>query len=116
MKGDPKDKGLSTRAVHAGQPPDPLTGAVAVPIYQTSTFVFDRFGEHKGYDYSRAGNPTRDALETNVASLEEGHGARAFASGMAAIATLTTLVRSDEKAVFSQNVYGGTYRFPYPGT
>ncbi len=82
-----------------------------MPIYQTSTYVFDAFGSNKGYDYARSRNPTRSALEENLAALEGGVAGHAFASGMAAIATLLTLVRSDEHAVFSRNVYGGTFRF-----
>lgn len=110
MRGDPKKRGFSTRAIHAGQAPEPLTGAVAVPIFQTSTFAFAELGEERRYDYSRAGNPTRTALEENVAALEGGERAVAFASGMAAISALLTLVRSGESVVCSQNVYGGTYR------
>lgn len=110
MKGDTKNRGFSTRAIHAGQAPDPTTGAVAVPIYQTSTFVFDELGVNKGYDYARAKNPTRTALEDNLASLEGGIAGHAFASGMSAISALLTLVRTRERVIFSQNVYGGTYR------
>ena len=111
MKGDPTNRGFSTRAIHAGQAPDSRTGAVAVPIYQTSTYVFDSFGENKGLDYARTSNPTRSALEEQVAALEGGVAGHAYASGMAAIATLMTLVRPGERVVFSRNVYGGTYRF-----
>lgn len=111
MKGDPKTLGFATRAVHAGQPPDPLTGAVAVPIYQTSTYVHDALGEHKGFEYARVQNPTRSALENNVAALEGGVSGHAFASGMAAISTLMTLLKAGDHTVVSQNVYGGTYRF-----
>ncbi|HKI85503.1 MAG TPA: cystathionine gamma-synthase [Thermoanaerobaculia bacterium] len=111
MKGDPKDLGFSTRAIHSGQPPDPLTGAVAVPIYQTSTYVQDELGRHKGYEYARVQNPTRSALEENLAALEGGLAGHAFASGMSAISALMTRVRSGEHAVVSANVYGGTYRF-----
>ena len=111
MKGDPKTRGFSTRAIHAGQPPDPNTGAVAVPIYQTSTYVHDELGKHKGYEYARVQNPTREALEENVAALEGGHAGHAYASGMAAISTLLTLVKAGEHVVCSQNVYGGTYRY-----
>jgi cystathionine gamma-lyase/cystathionine beta-lyase/cystathionine gamma-lyase/homocysteine desulfhydrase len=110
VKGDPKDLGFSTRAIHAGQPPDPLTGAVTVPIYQTATYIHDELGKHKGYEYSRVQNPTREALETNVASLEGGIDGHAFASGMAAISALLTMVRTGEHVVVSSNVYGGTYR------
>lgn len=111
MKGDPKNLGFSTRAIHAGQPPDPTTGSVTVPIYQTSTYVQDELGKHKGYEYARVQNPTRQALEENVASLESGHAGHAFASGMAAISALLTLVKAGEHVVCSQNVYGGTYRY-----
>ena len=111
MKGDPKNSGFSTRAIHAGQAPDPTTGSVTVPIYQTSTYVHEELGRHKGYEYARVQNPTREALETNVAALENGLAGHAFASGMAAISTLLTLTRAGDHVVCSQNVYGGTYRF-----
>ena len=111
MKGDPKSSGFSTRAIHAGQSPDPTTGSVTVPIYQTSTYVQDELGQHKGYEYARVQNPTREALEENVAALENGLAGHAFASGMAAISTLLTLTRTGDHVVCSQNVYGGTYRF-----
>ena len=111
MKGDPRDLGFATRAIHAGQPPDPRTGSVAVPIYQTSTYVHDALGEHKGYEYARVHNPTRRALEENVAALEGGLDAHAFASGMTAIQTLMTLLETGQHAVVSRNVYGGTFRF-----
>lgn len=111
MKGDWKSRGFATRAIHAGQHPDPTTGSVSVPIYATSTYVHDELGRHKGFEYARVQNPTRSALEANVAALEGGHSGHAFASGMAAIATLMTLVRAGEHVVFSRNVYGGTYRF-----
>lgn len=111
MKADPKNLGFSTRAIHSGQPPDPSTGAVAVPIYQTSTYVHDQLGVHKGYEYARVQNPTRGALEENIAELEGGVGCHAFASGMSAIATLLTLAKAGDHVVCSQNVYGGTYRF-----
>ncbi|MFP3941082.1 MAG: trans-sulfuration enzyme family protein [Thermoanaerobaculia bacterium] len=111
MKGDPKDKGFSTRAIHAGQPPDPRTGAVAVPIYQTSTYVMEELGRHKGYEYARVQNPTREALEENVASLEGGLAGHAYASGMSATQTLMTLLAAGDHTVASANVYGGTFRF-----
>lgn len=111
MKGDPNKTGFSTRAIHAGQTPDPTTGSVTVPIYQTSTYVQDELGQHKGYEYARVQNPTREALEDNVAALENGVAGHAFASGMAAISTLLTLTRTGDHVVCSQNVYGGTYRF-----
>jgi cystathionine beta-lyase/cystathionine gamma-synthase len=111
VKGDWTSRGFSTRAIHAGQHPDPTTGSVNVPIYATSTYVQDELGRHKGFEYARVQNPTRFALEANVASLEGGASGHAFASGMAAIAALMTLVRAGEHVVLSRNVYGGTYRF-----
>jgi len=111
MKGDPSSRGFSTRAIHAGQPPDPRTGAVTVPIYQTSTYAQSELGRHLGYEYARVQNPTREALEANVAVLEGGSSGHAFASGMAAISALLTMVKAGEHVVASQNVYGGTYRF-----
>jgi cystathionine beta-lyase/cystathionine gamma-synthase len=111
VKGTTRDLGFSTRAIHAGQPPDPRTGAVAVPIYQTSTYVQLGLGEHQGYEYARVQNPTREALEQNLAQLEGGVSGHAFASGMAAIASLMTLVKAGEHVVVSRNVYGGTYRY-----
>jgi cystathionine beta-lyase/cystathionine gamma-synthase len=110
VKGDPKNRGFATRAIHAGQPPDPVTGAVAVPIYQNVTYVHDELGRHKGYEYARVQNPTREALEANVASIESGQAGHAFASGMAAISTLASLLEAGDHAVVSGNVYGGTYR------
>lgn len=111
MKGDPRDLGFATRAIHAGQSPDPSTGSVTVPIYQTSTYVQDELGKHKGFEYARVQNPTRQALEDNIASLEGGLAGHAFASGMAAISTLMTRVKAGDHIVCSQNVYGGTYRY-----
>ena len=111
MKGEPTNLGFATRAIHAGQQPDPRTGSVAVPIYQTSTYVHDRLGEHQGYEYARVQNPTREALEANVAALEGGIAGHAFASGMAAIQALMTRLESGDHVVASANVYGGTYRF-----
>ena len=110
MKGDPRDLRFATRAIHAGQPPDPTTGSVVVPIYQTSTYVHDQLGQHKGYEYARVQNPTRSALEECVASLEGGVSGHAFASGMAAITALTTLLSQGDHVVASQSVYGGTFR------
>ncbi|OFW02226.1 MAG: cystathionine gamma-synthase [Acidobacteria bacterium RIFCSPLOWO2_12_FULL_59_11] len=102
--------GFSTNAIHAGQEPDPSTGAVVVPIYQTSTYVQEELGKHKGYEYSRTGNPTRTALERNMAVLEGGHSALAFASGMAAINAVLTLLKSGDHVVCSEGAYGGTPR------
>jgi cystathionine beta-lyase/cystathionine gamma-synthase len=103
--------GFSTDCIHAGNAPDPATGAVSVPIYQTSTYVQEALGKHKGYEYARTQNPTRRALEENVAKLEGGAGARAFASGMAAITAVSTLVKAGEHIVCSNMTYGGTFRY-----
>ena len=101
---------FETRPIHAGQDPDPRTGAVAVPIYQTSTYVQDDVGVHKGYEYSRSQNPTREALEECVASLEGGKHGFAFASGLASISTAMTLFEAGDHIVCSDDVYGGTFR------
>ncbi len=105
-----KAGGFGTRAIHAGQRPDPLTGAIMTPIYQTSTYVQRSPGEHQGYEYSRSQNPTREALEACIASLEGADHGVAFASGCAASAALMHLVKSGEKVVCSDDLYGGTYR------
>ena len=102
--------GFATDAIHVGQEPDPATGAIIVPIYQTSTYVQEELGKHKGYDYARAGNPTRTALERNLARLEGGSHALTFASGMAAINAVMTLLQSGDHVVCSHAVYGGVYR------
>jgi cystathionine beta-lyase/cystathionine gamma-synthase len=101
---------FSTICLHAGQEPDPSTGAIITPIYQTSTYVQEELGRHKGYEYARTQNPTREALEGNLAAIEGGRGAIAFASGMAAIDAITSLLQSGDHVVISDNVYGGTYR------
>jgi cystathionine beta-lyase/cystathionine gamma-synthase len=101
---------FDTKTIHAGQEPDPTTGAVIVPIYQTSTYVQEELGKHKGYEYARTKNPTRSALEENVAALESGTHGAAFASGMAAITTLAMTLKSGEHVVVSNNTYGGTFR------
>ena len=101
---------FETRAIHAGQEPDPATGAITTPIYQTSTYVQDAVGEHKGFDYSRAGNPTRTALETCLASLEGAEHGVAFGSGLAASTTLMYLVNPGDRVVAVNDVYGGVYR------
>ena len=101
---------FSTICLHAGQEPDPSTGAVITPIYQTSTYVQEALGRHKGYEYARTQNPTRFALEQNLAAIEGGRAAFAFASGMAAINAVATLLASGDHIVVSDNVYGGTYR------
>jgi cystathionine beta-lyase/cystathionine gamma-synthase len=101
---------FETRAIHEGQQPDPTTGAITVPIYQTSTFVQEAVGENRGYDYSRSGNPTRTALQVCLASLEDAEHGVAFASGLAATTTLMHLVNPGERIVAVNDVYGGVYR------
>lgn len=101
---------FATRAIHAGQEADPATGATIVPIYQTSTYTQTAVGEHKGYDYSRTVNPTRVALETQLAALEEAAHCSAFASGMAAAAATLNLLSAGDHVVVTDDLYGGTYR------
>jgi len=101
---------FETRAIHDGQEPDPATGAVTVPIYQTSTYVQDAVGEHKGYDYSRVANPTRTALQECLASLESADHGIAFSSGLGATTTLMHLVDPGQRVVLIADVYGGVYR------
>ena len=102
--------GFATDAIHVGQEPDPATGAIIVPIYQTSTFVQEELGKHKGYEYARTANPTRAALERNLAALEHGRFGLAFASGMAAINAVMTLFKAGDHIVAGHNLYGGTFR------
>jgi cystathionine beta-lyase/cystathionine gamma-synthase len=102
--------GFGTRAVHAGQQPDPSTGAIMPPIYQTSTYVQDALGRHKGFEYARTRNPTRDALERNVAALEGGRHGFAWSSGLAATDAILKLLDQGDHAVCGENVYGGTHR------
>jgi cystathionine gamma-lyase/cystathionine beta-lyase/cystathionine gamma-lyase/homocysteine desulfhydrase len=104
------DARFSTVCLHAGQTPDPSTGAIVTPIYQTSTYVQEALGKHKGYEYARTQNPTRAALEGNIAAMEKGRAAFAFASGMAAIDAITTFLKAGDHVVVSDNVYGGTVR------
>src|SRR5580765_682965 len=101
---------FETRAIHDGQEPDPSTGAIITPIYQTSTYVQEAVGEHKGYDYSRVGNPTRTALQVALASLENARHGVAFSSGIGATSTLMHLVDPGERVVLIADVYGGVYR------
>ena len=101
---------FSTICIHAGQEPDPSTGAIITPIFQTSTYVQDELGKHKGYEYARTQNPTRYALEQNIAAIEGGKAAYAFASGMAAIDAITTLLKAGDHVVVTDNTYGGTFR------
>ncbi len=103
-------RGFSTRAIHDGQEPDPSTGAVSVPIYATSTYVQDELGKHRGYEYARVSNPTRDRLERNLASLEGGVTSRVFASGMAAINAICAMYKSGDHVVCGHNLYGGVPR------
>ena len=105
------EHGFGTLAVHAGQRPDPVTGAIMSPVYQTSTYVQPELGRHLGYEYARTHNPTREALERNIAGLENGSHGIAFASGMAAIDAVAKLFSSGDHIVCAEGVYGGTYRF-----
>jgi cystathionine beta-lyase/cystathionine gamma-synthase len=101
---------FSTICLHAGQEPDPSTGAIIVPIYQTSTYVQEALGRHKGFEYARTQNPTRFALERNIAAMEGAKAGFAFASGMAAIGAIATLLRAGDHVIVSDNTYGGTFR------
>jgi cystathionine beta-lyase/cystathionine gamma-synthase len=101
---------FSTVCIHAGQTPDPGTGAIITPIFQTSTYVQEELGKHKGFEYARTQNPTRAALEANIAAIEGGAAAFAFASGMAAIDAITTLLQAGDHVVVTDNTYGGTFR------
>lgn len=102
--------GFSTKAIHAGQPPEETTGAIMTPVFLTSTYVQEELGKHKGYEYSRVSNPTRTALERNIAALEGGAEGMAFGSGTAAVDAIMHLLRPGDHVIMSQNVYGGTYR------
>jgi cystathionine beta-lyase/cystathionine gamma-synthase len=106
----PSDARFSTICIHAGQTPDPGTGAIITPIFQTSTYVQDELGKHKGFEYARTQNPTRAALEANVAAIEGGRAAFAYASGMAAIGAIATMLKSGDHVVVTDNTYGGTFR------
>jgi cystathionine gamma-lyase/cystathionine beta-lyase/cystathionine gamma-lyase/homocysteine desulfhydrase len=106
----PDSARFSTICIHAGQEPDPSTGAIITPIYQTSTYVQEEVGRHKGFEYARTQNPTRLALERNIAAIEGGKAAYAFASGMAAIDAITTLLEAGDHVVVTDNTYGGTFR------
>src|ERR1044072_1207914 len=102
--------GIATDCIHAGQEPDASTGAIVTPIFQTSTYVQQGRGQHKGYEYARTQNPTRRALEKNLAVLERGADAYCFASGMAATNAVMSLIKPGQRVVVSDNVYGGTHR------
>ena len=101
---------FATICIHAGQEPDPSTGAIITPIFQTSTYVQEELGKHKGYEYARTQNPTRATLERNLAAIEGGKGAYAFASGMAAIGAVATMLKAGDHVVVTDNTYGGTFR------
>ena len=103
-------QGFETRAIHAGQVPDPTTGAIMTPIYATSTYIQESPGVHKGYDYSRSGNPTRKAFEDCMASLEDGEAGFAYSSGLAAMSTILELLDSGSHVLAMDDIYGGTYR------
>ena len=106
-----ESRGFSTTCVHAGQYPEPLTGAVTVPIYATSTYVQDELGKPRlGYEYARVTNPTRDRLQESLAAVEGGLAARVFASGMAAVTAICTMMKAGDHLVCSHNVYGGVPR------
>jgi cystathionine beta-lyase/cystathionine gamma-synthase len=105
-----KELGFATKSIHSGQEPDPSTGAVVVPIFATSTYVQEEIGKHKGYEYARVSNPTRTRLEENLAALEGGSAARVFASGMAAITAMCTMLKAGDHVICSHNVYGGVPR------
>ena len=102
--------GFSTDAIHAGQKPDEVTGAVITPIYQTSTYAQIELGKHKGYEYGRTHNLTRASMENNVATLEKGKYGIAFSSGLAATNALVSLLKAGDHVIVTSNVYGGTYR------
>lgn len=106
----PDNARFSTICIHAGQEPDPSTGAIITPIFQTSTYVQEELGKHKGFEYARTQNPTRLALERNLAAIEGGIAAYAYASGMAAIDAITTLLKAGDHVVVTDNTYGGTFR------
>lgn len=110
MSDETPNYGFSTRAIHVGQDPEATTGAVIVPIYQTSTFAQDAVGENKGYDYARSGNPTRTALETALAGLEDAKHGLAFASGLAAESTVALMLSAGDHVICGDDVYGGTFR------
>src|SRR5215510_10509262 len=105
-----KSARFATICIHAGQVPDPSTGAIITPIFQTSTYVQDALGQHKGFEYARTQNPTRSALEANLAAIEGGKAAFAFASGMSAISAIVSRLQSGDHVIVTDNTYGGTFR------
>jgi len=106
----PDSARFSTICIHAGQEPDPSTGAIITPVFQTSTYVQDELGRHKGFEYARTQNPTRATLERNIAAIEGGKAAYAYASGMAAIGAITSMLKAGDHVVVTDNTYGGTFR------
>src|SRR5687767_14327194 len=104
------ESGFATRAIHAGQRPEPLAGAIMTPLYLTSTYVQDALGRNKGYEYARGKNPAREALERNVAALEGGRHGFAFASGMACLDSIMKLFRAGDHILCGESAYGGTFR------
>src|SRR5690606_10781444 len=106
----PADARFSTICIHAGQEPDPATGAIITPIYQTSTYVQEEVGRHKGFEYGRTQNPTRATLEANIAAIEGGRAAYAFGSGMATINAIASMLKAGDHVVVTDNTYGGTFR------
>ena len=110
MASELNNRGIGTKLIHAGAEPDSLTGAIMTPIYQTSTFKQSAPGVHKGYDYSRAGNPTRQALETSLAAIENGSYGLAFSSGVAATDAVIKLLAPGDEVIAATDMYGGTYR------
>src|SRR6187397_371089 len=106
----PPDARFSTICIHAGQVPDPGTGAIITPIFLTSTYVQEELGKHKGFEYGRTQNPTRATLEANLAAIEGGKGAFAFASGMSATSAITARLSQGDHVVVTDNTYGGTFR------
>jgi cystathionine gamma-lyase len=110
IRSHPRKRGFSTLAIHAGQQPDPATGSIMVPLHLTSTYVQKELGKNKGYEYSRVSNPTRTALEKNIAALEGGKHGMAFSSGMAAIDSIFRLLKPNDHVLLSRNIYGGTHR------
>src|SRR2546426_10854076 len=109
-RSSPPDWGFSTKALHVGQGPDPVTGAVVQPIHMATTFAQQGVGKHQGFEYSRTGNPTRNALEECLAALEGAKHCLAFSSGMGAESTLTLLLKPGDHVVYMEDVYGGTFR------
>ncbi len=107
---NPQKHAFATRVIHAGQEPDPSTGAIMTPIYQTSTYVQESPGKHKGYDYARSINPTRSAYERCMADLENGDRGFAFASGLAGMATVLEMLEAGSHVIASDDLYGGTFR------